>query len=111
TPSPPSSPSPTPTPTNSQNNKPSESRMVVFGDSDFITDGFFSQQLNGDVFLNSVTWLSKQDSQPLSIRPKEAKNRRINLSQAQANLLALSSILVLPILAFASAALLWFQRR
>ena len=85
--------------------------MVVFGDSDFITDGFFSQQLNGDVFLNSVTWLSKQDSQPLSIRPKQAKNRRINLSQAQANLVALSSVLVLPILAFAAAAILWFQRR
>ncbi|BAY81349.1 hypothetical protein NIES267_08250 [Calothrix parasitica NIES-267] len=110
-PTPTATPSPTPTPTNSQNNKSSESRMVVFGDSDFITDGFFSQQLNGDVFLNSVTWLSKQDSQPLSIRPKQAKNRRINLSQSQANLVALSSVLVLPILAFASAALLWFQRR
>ncbi len=110
TPSPSPTPSPTPTPTASEN-KPTESRMVVFGDSDFITDGFFSQQLNGDVFLNSVTWLSKQDSQPLSISPKQAKNRRLNLSQAQANLVALSSVLVLPILAFAAAALLWFQRR
>ncbi|NJL81013.1 MAG: hypothetical protein HC917_23510 [Richelia sp. SM2_1_7] len=85
--------------------------MVVFGDSDFITDGLFSQQLNGDLFLNSITWLSKQDSQPLSIRPKEATNRRLNLSQSQASLIALSSILILPIIAFAAAALLWFQRR
>jgi ABC-type uncharacterized transport system involved in gliding motility auxiliary subunit len=54
--------------------------------------------------------LSKQDTQALSIRPKEAKNRRINLSQAQANLVALSSILILPVLAFVAAALLFFQR-
>ncbi|MBE9215142.1 Gldg family protein [Plectonema cf. radiosum LEGE 06105] len=104
-------PTPTPTPTSSEENKPTESRMVVFGDSDFITDGLFSQQLNGDLFLNSITWLSKQDSQPLSIRPKEATNRRLNLSQSQASLIALSSILILPIIAFAAAALLWFQRR
>ena len=106
-------PTPTPTPKASEKNKnkPTESRMVVFGDSDFITDGLFGQQLNGDVFLNSITWLSTQDSQPLSIRPKEAKNRRINLSQEQANIVALSSILVLPLLAFAASGLIWFQRR
>ncbi len=111
TPTPTTSPTPTPTPKASEEKKPTESRMVVFGDSDFITDGFFTQQLNPDVFLNSITWLSKQDSQPLSIRPKEQKNRRLNLSQAQANLVAISSIFVLPILAFVAAALLWFQRR
>jgi ABC-type uncharacterized transport system involved in gliding motility auxiliary subunit len=88
-----------------------ESRLVVLGNSDFATDGLFTQQLNGDVFLNSVTWLSQQDGQPLSIRPKEAKNRRINLTGAQANLLMLSSLLVLPLIAFAVAALLWWQRR
>ena len=114
-PTPKASPSPTPSPNPEDSkvnqNESTESRMVVFGDSDFIADGSFFQQLNGDVFLNSVNWLSKQDSQPLSIRPKEAKNRRIKLSQAQANLVALSSILVLPLIAFASAILLWFQRR
>jgi ABC-type uncharacterized transport system involved in gliding motility auxiliary subunit len=70
--------------------------MVVFGNSDFAINGLFDKQLNGDVFLNSVTWLSQQDQQPLSISPKEAKDRRINLTAAQANLLELSSLLVLP---------------
>ncbi|MEL7522483.1 MAG: ABC transporter, partial [Cyanobacteria bacterium J06553_1] len=28
-----------------------ESRMVIIGNSSFATDGLFSQQLNGDVFL------------------------------------------------------------
>ncbi|WP_445630076.1 GldG family protein [Nostoc sp. DSM 114167] len=88
-----------------------ESRLVVLGNSDFATDGLFQQQLNGDVFLNSVTWLSQQDQQPLSIRPKEPKNRRITLTTTQANLLILSSLLVLPLIGFAIAVIIWWKRR
>jgi ABC-type uncharacterized transport system involved in gliding motility auxiliary subunit len=90
---------------------PTETRLVVLGNSDFATNGLFQKQLNGDVFLNSVTWLSQQDQQPLSIRPKEAKNRRINLSTTQANLLALSSLLVLPLIGFSAGAIIWWLRR
>jgi len=107
------SPALSPTATTPQQPKPTptESRLVVIGNSDFPTNGVLQQQLNGDVFLNSVTWLSQQDSQPLSIRPKEAKNRRINLSQVQANLLAFLSLLILPLLGFGVAGILWWQRR
>ncbi len=109
---PPSSPTPVQTfRRNVSSPPPTESRMVVLGNSDFATDGLFGQQLNGDVFLNSVTWLSQQDQQPLSIRPKEAKNRHINLTTAQASLLALSSLLVLPLLGLTAATVLWWQRR
>jgi len=85
--------------------------MVVLGNSDFATDGLFGQQLNGDVFFNSVTWLSQQDQQLLSIRPKEAKNRRINLTTMQASLLALLSLLVLPLVGLITAGVLWWQRK
>ncbi len=88
-----------------------ESRLVVIGDSEFATDGLFEQQLNGDVFLNSVTWLSQQDQQPLSIRPKEPRNRRINLSILQTTLLAISSLLLLPLLGLVTAAIIWWKRR
>jgi ABC-type uncharacterized transport system involved in gliding motility auxiliary subunit len=111
-------PSPLPTPTTStpqtekQAKKPAtESRLVVIGNSDFATDSLFQQQLNGDVFLNSVTWLSQQDQQPLSIRPKEAKNRRLNITTAQANLLTLSSLLLLPLIGLVGATVLWWKRR
>ncbi|MBD2387518.1 GldG family protein [Cylindrospermum sp. FACHB-282] len=90
---------------------PTESRLVVLGNSDFATDGLFQQQLNGDVFLNSVTWLSQQDQQPLSIRPKEPKNRRITLSINQGNFLILSSLLVLPLIGLVTAAIIWWRRR
>lgn len=108
--------SPKPSPTNSpalaeSDKKPAESRLVVVGDADFATDGLFEQQLNGDVFLNSAVWLSKQDEQLLSIRPKEAKNRRINLTPQQANILGLTSLLLVPLIGFGTAGILWWQRR
>ncbi len=108
TPSSPSSPSSPPTPSSQT---PIESRLVVFGNSNFATDGLFDRQLNGDVFLNSVTWLNQQDKQPLSIRPKEPKNRRITLTTTQANLLTLSSVLLLPLIGFGVAVILWWKRR
>lgn len=116
-PSPSPEASPTPSPTNSPakvekpDEKPGESRLVVVGDSDFATDGLFEQQLNGDVFLNSVSWLGKQDEQLLSIRPKEAKNRRINLTPQQANILSWMSLLIVPLIGFGTAVILWWQRR
>ncbi|KAF3890109.1 MULTISPECIES: Gldg family protein [Nostocales] len=88
-----------------------ESRMVVIGNSGFIVNNLFEQQLNKDVFLNSVTWLSQQDRQPLSISPKEVRNRRINLTSAQANLLEISSLFVLPLIGLLAAGLLWWIRR
>ncbi|MEA5624597.1 GldG family protein [Nostoc sp. UHCC 0251] len=106
----PSAPSASPTPTPSSQTA-TESRLVVLGNSDFATDGLFQQQLNGDVFLNSVTWLSQQDQQPLSIRPKEPKNRRITLTTTQGNLLILSSLLLLPLIGFAIAIIIWWKRR
>jgi ABC-type uncharacterized transport system involved in gliding motility auxiliary subunit len=88
-----------------------QSRLVVIGNSDFASNGLFEQQLNGDVFLNSVTWLSQQDQQPLSIRPKEVKNRRINLSGIQATFLALTSLLFLPAIGLLAAGVVWWRRR
>jgi ABC-type uncharacterized transport system involved in gliding motility auxiliary subunit len=102
----------TPTPSSTPSSQTAtESRLVVLGNSDFATDGLFQQQLNGDVFLNSVTWLSQQDQQPLSIRPKEPKNRRITLTTTQGNLLILSSLLLLPLIGFAIAVIIWWKRR
>ncbi len=107
-------PSPTTTPSSppaSSSQTTTESRLVVLGNSNFATDGLFQQQLNGDVFLNSVTWLSKQDQQSLSIRPKEPKNRRITLTTTQANLLIVSSLLFLPLIGLAAAVIIWWKRR
>ncbi len=96
---------------NSSDSPAAESRMVVIGTSSFATDGLFNQQLNGDVFLNSVNWLSKLDNATLSVRPKEATNRRFNMTVTQQILLMLLSLVVFPLAGLIGAGVLWARRR
>jgi ABC-type uncharacterized transport system involved in gliding motility auxiliary subunit len=120
------SPTPTPTPTSktsptaiptptatakTSRNTAKESRLVVFGNSNFATDILFEQQLNGDVFLNTVSWLSQQDEKLLSIRPKQPKNRRIIISNLEANLLTISAVFLLPLLGLLTGFIIWWKRR
>lgn len=50
--------------------------LVVARDADFASNGFFGWQGNGDLFLNSVSWLTGQ-AELISIRPKEIANKRV----------------------------------
>lgn len=87
-----------------------ETRLVVIGNSNFVTDGWFFQQLNGDFFLNSIAWLANEDEQILSIRPREAVNRRLNLTPLQANLISWLALFIVPFLGFLAAIATWWQR-
>ena len=86
-------------------------RMVAIGDSEFAIDGNFGQQLNGDVFLNAVSWLADRDEETFSIRPKEFTNRRIIMNENQAIILFLTSVAIVPLLGFLTAGTLWLIRR
>jgi ABC-type uncharacterized transport system involved in gliding motility auxiliary subunit len=88
-----------------------ESRLVVFGNNTFATDGWFSQQLNGDIFLNSVGWLSQDDDQLLSIRPRQPENRRILLTPTLAGIISWLALVIVPILALLTAVVVWWRRR
>jgi ABC-type uncharacterized transport system involved in gliding motility auxiliary subunit len=88
-----------------------EARLVVFGDSDFATNGYLAQ-LNGDVFLNAMTWVAQQDEdRALSIRPQTVENRRLNITPPQGRLLVVVALIVFPVLGFASSAIVWWRRR
>ncbi len=92
-------------------NRSEEARLIVLGNSQFATNGWFQQQLNGDVFLNSVSWLSKPEQETLSISPKKTTNRRIGMTLVQARFLSWMAIVILPILAFVIGGIIWWQRR
>ncbi len=83
----------------------------MIGNSSFSTNGLFEQQLNGDMFVNSISWLSKRDDQTLSIRPREPKNRRIQLTEAQAGVLSGTSLFIVPLLGLMTAGVIWWRRR
>ena len=88
-----------------------QSRLVIIGNSMFITNNLFNQQLNGDVFLNSVQWLVSKDDQPLLIRPKEAKNRRINLTPLKAGLLTFLTLVFFPLGGLIAGVMTWLRRQ
>ncbi|QQE67213.1 ABC transporter [Leptolyngbya sp. BL0902] len=88
-----------------------EARLVVIGNASFATDGLFEQQLNGDVFLNSVSWLGQANDATLSIRPREVTNRRIVMTVQQQLGLGVFALLILPLVGVILAVLLWLKRR
>jgi ABC-type uncharacterized transport system involved in gliding motility auxiliary subunit len=115
-PSPAPSPSPSPSPSAlpsaeaEEPKKKPEGRVVAIGDSDFASNALLGFQGNRDFFLNSVAWLS-EDSDLISIRPKEKDDQRLFLTRNQhlgAVLLALGGIPGLFVVLGISA---WWRRR
>lgn len=96
--------------TNATEGTPKTSRLVVLGDSDFASNTLFQNYLNGDMFLNSVSWVGQGDDSLLSIRPKTANNRTLKVTPKQARILTTVAFTV-PVMAFVASGLLWWSRR
>ncbi len=87
-----------------------ESRLAVFGDSDFVTNGFLGIPGNRDLFLNTVNWLAQQENL-ISIRPKDPEDRRVSLTADQAKLIFWLSIVIIPGFILAAGVQTWWRRR
>ena len=87
-----------------------EGRFVVVGNSGFLANSFISFNGNRDLALNMVNWLSS-DEDLISIRPKEAEDRRINLSRAQMSWIRLISQFGLPLIVIIAGGFMWWRRR
>jgi ABC-type uncharacterized transport system involved in gliding motility auxiliary subunit len=90
--------------------KKPETRVAVVGDSDFAANGGLGIQGNRDLFMNAVGWLSQQENL-ISIRPKEADDRRITLTATQQNNITWLALLVVPGFIFGSGVYTWWRRR
>jgi ABC-type uncharacterized transport system involved in gliding motility auxiliary subunit len=84
--------------------------VVVIGNSQFAANPWVTQQRNGDLFFNSANWLTEDESL-ISIRPKSATNRRVNLSEAQSAILRWVDLVFLPGLVIFSGVYIWWKRR
>lgn len=88
-----------------------KARMVVVGDSDFASNGYFPQgQGNANLFQNMVSWLAL-DEDLISIRPKQPTDRRLTLAESQKNLLRLVTIFILPGIVLVAGITVWSRRR
>ena len=87
-----------------------KARLVVFGDSDFASNSAFGLQGNGNLFLNTVSWLA-QDESFISIRTKNPDDRRLTLTEAQGRLVSYVTLLFLPVGVLAAGISVWMKRR
>lgn len=87
-----------------------DTRLVVFGDSDFATNRHFINGGNGDLFLNSVSFLTA-GTELISIDRKVLQPRRLIVSPAQDRFILISSMGLLPLLVFVIGGFVWWRRR
>jgi len=90
---------------------PSEiSDLIMFGDSDFLSNSSYNQGGGSDLFLNSANFLVG-DYSLVSIRPKQFSFREFNLDANEYDFVRFSSWLFLPGIMGMMAALVWWIRR
>ena len=87
-----------------------ETRIVVLGDSDFVTNRYFYSGSNSDLFLNSVNWLT-EDVDLSSVRPKPATFRLLVLTEPEMRFIQYSSWLLLPVAILLLGSVAWWRRR
>ena len=87
-----------------------QARLVVFGDADFASNGYLETAVNSDLFLNTVSWLA-EDTDLLSIRPKNPENRSIALTGAEGRLIFWTSVVLFPFATLLFGVAVWYRRR
>jgi ABC-type uncharacterized transport system involved in gliding motility auxiliary subunit len=87
-----------------------EGRFAVFGSARFPANNYIGFNGNKDLFVNTVNWLSS-DEDLISIRPKPAEERGVNLSVAQMRSIFYLSIVCLPLAMVLTGFAVWWKRR
>jgi ABC-type uncharacterized transport system involved in gliding motility auxiliary subunit len=85
-------------------------RLVVFGNSRFVTNGALANAGNANLFLNSVSWLAGQD-RLVGIAPKTPEQASISMTRSQVNRIGLFAILGMPGMAILIGLWVWYRRR
>lgn len=87
-----------------------DSRLVVFGDADFVTNSNLVWGGNSILFGNALNWLA-DDEVTIDLAPRESIQRQINIPEQQLRLLRFISIWFGPILMGIIGFAVWSGRR
>lgn len=87
-----------------------ESRVVVVGDSDFVSNRAINFGGNKDLFLNMGNWLAQQENL-IAIRSRDPEDRRLTMTQDQSDRVFYITVLIIPALLFFNGAWIWWKRR
>lgn len=83
--------------------------LAVFGDSDFASNGYFRQQGNGNLFLNTINYLAEEEDL-ISIRPKQVDDSRLTLTSAEVSTLFYLVVIAIPLLVIVLGVIVFFKR-
>jgi ABC-type uncharacterized transport system involved in gliding motility auxiliary subunit len=86
--------------------------VIVFGDSDFITNYYYTILGNRDFFLNTVNWLSEK-TESLALRPisPQAPMDLLFLTENQSRMIFWSAVVIEPLIIFLIGLSVVFWRR
>jgi len=85
------------------------SRLIVFGDSDFISNSAITGA-NQSLFMSALSWLLDRE-QLMAVAPKEVGDTHLKLTGEKIRTLFWSTVGVIPALAALLGIALWFRRR
>ncbi len=90
--------------------KETKAKIVVFGDSDFASNAYLRWSGNGDLFLNTVSWLA-EEGDLIAIRARDPEMSPLMLTAAQGRAVFLVSIVMLPLFVVITGVTVYVNRR
>jgi len=88
-----------------------KSRVVVFGDSDFVSNSLSNRGVQAQLFANSVNWATTEESL-INLTPKPSTTRTLDLiDDLTLRLIFFFTVIVMPLSALIMGGIVWFQRR
>ncbi|MGE5346290.1 MAG: GldG family protein [Acidithiobacillales bacterium] len=89
---------------------PKKTRLVVFGDADFASNGGVANAANLYLLTGSANWVMERESL-IAIPPRPTDQLAVTLTQGDIRRIALVVLLVLPACAVALGLAIWVRRR
>jgi len=83
--------------------------LIIFGDSDFASNGYFQNEGNANIFLNTINYLAEEEDL-ISIRPKDFDDRRVTLTQAEVSTLFYLIVIAIPLLVVITGVIFYIRR-
>ena len=89
--------------------EPSDTRLIVITDADFLTNAYIGQYSNARLGINAINWLSEVDYQ-VFLDKKDVKVDRLDLTSKQKRMVAVI-LFLMPIFVAVSGIIVWMRQR
>jgi ABC-type uncharacterized transport system involved in gliding motility auxiliary subunit len=87
-----------------------KSRLIVSGNTLFMSNAAYVNLNNGDLFLNALNWMADEQSL-VSIPPKDNQPKTVDLLPGQYQMVFFGCVLLMPLLLLIGAGVVWWRRR